>query len=55
VSWNGVALATTYAGAAKLTAAVPAADLAKAGTALVTVASPAPGGGTSVAVKFTVP
>jgi hypothetical protein len=38
--------------AAQLTAAIPAEDIASAGTASVTVVSPAPGGGTSNAVTF---
>ncbi len=54
VNWNGIALATTYASASQLSAAIPAADLTTAGTFNVTVTSPAPGGGTSVAQQFTV-
>ncbi len=37
VKWNGTALTTTFVTAEKLTASVPAADVATAGTALVTV------------------
>src|SRR4030067_720464 len=38
----------------QLTAAIPASDLATAGTPSVTVFTPAPGGGTSGALVFTV-
>jgi hypothetical protein len=54
VLWNGSALATTYTAGLALTATVPAADLASSGTASITVHNPAPGGGTSNAIKFTV-
>jgi IPT/TIG domain-containing protein len=54
IHWKGAALTTNYVSASQLTAAVPASDLATAGTASVTVVSPAPGGGTSGALTFTV-
>jgi hypothetical protein len=47
VYWNGAALATTYVSSSQLTATVPGSDLATPNTAIVTVISPAPGGGTS--------
>jgi FG-GAP-like repeat/Abnormal spindle-like microcephaly-assoc'd, ASPM-SPD-2-Hydin len=47
VNWNGSALATTFVSDSQLTASVPAADVAAANTASVTVISPSPGGGTS--------
>jgi FG-GAP-like repeat/Putative Ig domain len=47
VNFNGVPLATTFVDSAHLNAAVPAANLATAGTALVTVVNPQPGGGRS--------
>ena len=47
VQWNGQALTTTYVSATQLSAIVPAADIAQAGSAQVTVVSPGPGGGTS--------
>jgi hypothetical protein len=53
VAWNGKGLTTTYVSSAQLTASVPASDIAKAGTASVTVANPSPGGGTSNALTFT--
>ena len=54
VAWNGGALATTYISGAQLMASIPASDLATAGTADVTVTTPAPGGGTSSLQGFTV-
>lgn len=52
VNWNGSALATTFVSGSQLTATVPAADIAIASTASVTVVNPSPGGGTSNAVFF---
>jgi len=40
VDWNGTALATTFVGATQLTASVPAALIASAGIATVTVVNP---------------
>lgn len=54
VKWNGVALQTTYVAKTVLTAIVPAADLATSGGASVTVANPAPGGGVSNSILFTI-
>ena len=54
VNWNGSALATQFVNGSQLTAIVPAADITTAGTASVTVVNPAPGGGTSNVVFFTV-
>ncbi|MFZ5877417.1 MAG: beta strand repeat-containing protein [Nitrospirota bacterium] len=54
VQWNGVDRPTTFVSSIQLTAAIPAADLMTAGTAMVTVFSPAPGGGTSNPQTFTV-
>jgi len=55
VRWNGVDRATTYYGSpTQLTAAIPATDIAAAGTATVTVFSPTPGGGTSNAQTFAI-
>ena len=47
VQWNGQPLTTTYISGTQLSAIVPAADIATAGSASVIVVSPAPGGGTS--------
>lgn len=52
--WNGNPLTTTFVSTTQLTASVPAGFLSAAGTALVTVSSPAPGGGTSPAQTFTI-
>ena len=54
VRWNGAERTTTFVSGTQLRAAIPAADIAAAGTAQVTVASPAPGGGVSGALPFTV-
>src|SRR6185312_7356243 len=54
VDWNGTPLATTFVDSEHLSATVPAADVATAETASVTVANPAPGGGSSNVVYFTV-
>ncbi len=45
---------TTFVSSTQLTAAVPAADVASAGTISITVVNPAPGGGTSVALTLTI-
>ena len=54
VLWNGAARTTTYVGPGKLEAKILRSDVAKAGTAKVTVTNPAPGGGTSNALTFTI-
>ena len=54
VRWNGANRPTTFGSASQLTAAIPASDIAGAGTATVTVFNPGPGGGTSNAVTFTI-
>ncbi len=54
VNWNGNARTTTFVSATQLTAAIPATDISTAGTASVTVVTPAPGGGTSNAQTFTI-
>lgn len=54
VLWNGSPRATTYVHAVQLTASITAADIATAGTAAVTVTTPAPGGGTSAPATFTI-
>ena len=54
VRWNGAARTTTFVNNTRLTAAIPAADIATAGSASVTVFTPAPGGGTSTALTFTI-
>jgi len=54
VRWNGANRTTTFVSATSLTAAITAADVQTAGTASVTVFNPAPGGGVSGAVNFTI-
>ena len=53
-NWNGTPLVTTFLSVTKLVATVPAANIASNGTAKVTVTTPAPGGGSSNVVLFTV-
>lgn len=47
VDWNGAPLTTTFVDSEHLSAAVPAANVATAMTAAVTVVNPSPGGGSS--------
>ena len=54
VNWNGSARATIFVSATQLTAQILASDIATAGTAAVTVVTPAPGGGTSNPQTFTI-
>lgn len=54
VKWKGSARTTTYVSATELQAAITAHDIAKAGSAAVTVANPAPGGGNSNPLTFTI-
>jgi hypothetical protein len=54
VSWNGAALQTTYVSSTQLSAAVPASNIAQSGTAKVGVTNPAPGGGSSTTLTFTI-
>jgi uncharacterized protein (DUF2141 family) len=54
VQWNGSALATQLINGSQLKATVPAADIAKAGTANVTVFNPTPDASTSNVAFFTV-
>jgi hypothetical protein len=54
IEWNGAALGTTHVSSTSLTAQVPASDLSSAGTATVAVQNPAPGGGLSSPVNFTI-
>jgi hypothetical protein len=54
VNFNGAAKTTTFVSATQITASILASDIAVVGTFPVTVANPAPGGGTSVAANFAV-
>jgi Domain of unknown function (DUF1929)/IPT/TIG domain len=54
VRWNGADRPTTFVSATQLTAAIPASDIAAAGSAQVSVSNPAPGGGTSLSLAFAI-
>jgi uncharacterized protein (TIGR03437 family) len=54
VRWNNADRNTNFVSATQLTAAIPANDIATTGTATVTVFNPAPGGGASNGLTFTI-
>ena len=54
VQWIGTARTTSFVSATRLTAAIPASDIASGGTAQVAVFNPAPGGGTSNVLTFAI-
>jgi subtilisin family serine protease len=54
VRWNGANRPTTFVNSTQLQAVIPASDLTSVGTAMVTVFSPTPGGGTSSALQFSI-
>jgi hypothetical protein len=54
VQWNGVSRPTTFMSSTVLQAAIPASDIAAVGTATVSVVTPAPGGGASSGLAFSV-
>lgn len=54
VQWNGSVRATTFVSGTTLQAAITAADVATAVTAVINVSTPAPGGGTSGGLIFTI-
>lgn len=54
VLWNGVALATRFTSSVQLRATVPASLVANAGTASIAVSNPAPGGGISNMIYFSI-
>jgi subtilisin len=54
VRWNGNDRLTTVVNTTTIQASIPPADVAAVGTAQVTVFTPAPGGGTSSALTFTI-
>lgn len=54
VLWNGATRATTFVSATQLTATIPAADLVTVGIADVAVFNPAPGGGVSGSLTFSI-
>lgn len=54
VEWNGSFIATAFISSSQLVAYIQAAQIATMGSAAVTVTNPAPGGGTSSSVMFTI-
>ena len=54
IQWNGSALATTYLSETQLEAQIPAANVAASGFADITAVNPAPGGGVSAPVVFSI-
>lgn len=54
VTWNGLPRLTQFVSSSQLTATIPAEDLAAVGTAMVLVINPAPGGGPSNQLVFTI-
>jgi uncharacterized protein (TIGR03437 family) len=54
VQWNGNARTTVFVNNTQLSAQIPATDIANAGSAQITVFTPAPGGGTSNGVSFSI-
>lgn len=54
VHFGATALATVYVSATQLTASIPSSMLASTGTFNITVATPAPGGGTSTSLSLTI-
>ena len=54
IVFGGSALATTFVSSTQLNASIPASSIAAAGDSTVTVTNPAPGGGTSNSITFTV-
>lgn len=55
VQWNGVTQPTTFVSGAQLSAQISSDNIGVAGTENVTVSNPAPGGGASNSVAFTIP
>lgn len=54
IRFGGTAATATFVNSTQLTAAIPAAAIASAGTPAVTVSNPGPGGGTSNAANFAI-
>lgn len=55
VEWSGTPLTTTFVSSQLITASVPASAVANTSGSNVTVSNPAPGGGTSNSLPFTLP
>jgi subtilisin family serine protease len=54
VQWNGASRPTTFKSSTELQAAIPASDISAVGSATVSVATPAPGGGISSGLTFSI-
>ena len=54
IVWNGVALTTNFISSTQLSASVPASSILSAGTVVITVTNPAPGGGTTAVKNFVI-
>jgi DNA-binding beta-propeller fold protein YncE len=54
VRWNGNDRPTTFYSSTQLTAQIPETDIARVGTAIITVFNPGPGGGSSNTSTFTI-
>ncbi|HTD23008.1 MAG TPA: IPT/TIG domain-containing protein [Terriglobales bacterium] len=54
VQVNGSSRSTTFVSSTQLSAAIPASDIASAGTLSITVVNPAPGGGASAALSLVI-
>ncbi len=54
IQWNGTPRTTTYLSPTQLSTTILATDVATAGSVPVTVFTPAPGGGTTSAISFTI-
>jgi hypothetical protein len=54
VDWNGSTRPTTFISSRQVQATITSSDIAVAGTALVTVSNPTPGGGSSNSVYFSI-
>lgn len=54
IRWNNQDRLTAFVSNTQLTTAIPATDIANDGTAVITVVNPAPGGGASNPVNFTI-
>jgi hypothetical protein len=54
IRWNGADRPTTFVSSTQLRATIPSSDMMAVGTAQVSVFSPAPGGGLSAALPFTI-
>jgi YVTN family beta-propeller protein len=52
VQWNGSNRSTAFVSSSRVTAQIPAADIATAGAATITAFNPAPGGGSSNSATF---